>query len=126
MSGPNYQQALRDFVGETLFLPTDDLERRETVLSAMASAPQYVMVSAFEALCAYDAASAARVTAPSLYIAADEAHPRSDMNRVREILPDMAFGQTVGSGHFCQLEVPDQVNAMIDRFLRVTLPDKAP
>jgi pimeloyl-ACP methyl ester carboxylesterase len=23
----------------------------------------------------------------------------------------------VGSGHFCQLEVPDQVNAMIDRFL---------
>jgi pimeloyl-ACP methyl ester carboxylesterase len=31
-------------------------------------------------------------------------------------------GKTVGSGHFCQLEVPEQVNAMIDRFLASTLP----
>jgi pimeloyl-ACP methyl ester carboxylesterase len=31
----------------------------------------------------------------------------------------LAFGQTVGSGHFCQLEVPDRVNAMIDRFLAI-------
>jgi len=28
----------------------------------------------------------------------------------------------VGSGHFCQLEVPDQIGAMIDRFLAITLP----
>jgi pimeloyl-ACP methyl ester carboxylesterase len=28
----------------------------------------------------------------------------------------------VGSGHFCQLEVPEQVNAMIDRFLAITFP----
>jgi hypothetical protein len=28
----------------------------------------------------------------------------------------------VGSGHFCQLEVPEQVNVMIDRFLASTLP----
>jgi hypothetical protein len=41
------------------------------------------------------------------------------LNRVRELLPELAFGQTVGSGHFCQLEVPDQVNTMIDRFLAI-------
>jgi pimeloyl-ACP methyl ester carboxylesterase len=28
---------------------------------------------------------------------------------------------TVGSGHFHQLEVPEQVNAFIERFLRVAL-----
>jgi pimeloyl-ACP methyl ester carboxylesterase len=28
-------------------------------------------------------------------------------------------GRTVGAGHFLQLEVPDQVNAMIERFLAV-------
>jgi hypothetical protein len=32
----------------------------------------------------------------------------------------------VGSGHFCQLEVPGQINAMIDRFLAVTLPRTHP
>ena len=88
----------------------------------MASAPQHVAVSAYQAMLDYDAASAPPVQAPSLYIAANEPHPRADMNWVREILPGLAFGQTVGSGHFCQLEVPEQVNAMIERFLKVTLP----
>jgi hypothetical protein len=27
------------------------------------------------------------------------------------------IGQTVGAGHFNQLEVPDQVNAMIEQFM---------
>jgi hypothetical protein len=34
-------------------------------------------------------------------------------------VPELLYGQTVGSGHFCQLEVPEQVNAMIDRFLAI-------
>ncbi len=29
-------------------------------------------------------------------------------------------GRTVGSGHFHQLEIPDQINAMIERFLAVS------
>jgi hypothetical protein len=33
-------------------------------------------------------------------------------------------GKTVGSGHFCQLEVPEQLNAMIERFLAVALRDR--
>jgi pimeloyl-ACP methyl ester carboxylesterase len=32
--------------------------------------------------------------------------------------PDAHFGVTVGAGHFHQLEVPEQVNAMIDRSWR--------
>ena len=34
--------------------------------------------------------------------------------------PNVMVAQTVGSGHFIQLEVPDQVNAMIERFLAVS------
>jgi pimeloyl-ACP methyl ester carboxylesterase len=119
LSGPGYQQAISDFITKTLLLPTDDPKRKEWILSSMASAPQHVAVSAYRALGEYDAAKTARVAAPSLYIAANEPHARADMGRVRELLPALAFGQTVGSGHFCQLEVPDQVNAMIDRFLAI-------
>jgi pimeloyl-ACP methyl ester carboxylesterase len=119
LSGPDHRKVIRDFVAKTLLLPTDDPERKEKILSVMTSAPQYVAVSAYLALGEYDAEKSARVTAPSLYIAADEPHARADMNRVRRLLPGLAFGQTVGSGHFCQLEVPDQVNAMIDRFLAI-------
>jgi pimeloyl-ACP methyl ester carboxylesterase len=39
--------------------------------------------------------------------------------RLMDIKPDLAVGITVGAGHFIQIEVPDQVNAMIDRFLAV-------
>ena len=30
------------------------------------------------------------------------------------------IGQTVGAGHFIQLAVPEQMNAMIERFLATT------
>ena len=119
LGGPDYRTAIREFVTRTLFLPTDDAARGEKILAGMTSAPQHVALSAYQALRDYDATKAARIRAPSLFIAADEPHGRADLNRVRELLPALAFGQTVGSGHFCQLEVPNQVNAMIDRFLAI-------
>jgi hypothetical protein len=39
------------------------------------------------------------------------------MRGLLDLLPDLRCGQVVWLGDFCQLEVPDQVNAMIDRFL---------
>jgi pimeloyl-ACP methyl ester carboxylesterase len=39
--------------------------------------------------------------------------------RLLAIKPDLEVGMTVGAGHFIQLEVPEQVNAMIERFLEV-------
>jgi pimeloyl-ACP methyl ester carboxylesterase len=42
-----------------------------------------------------------------------------DAVRLRAIKPDLEVGITVGAGHFHQLEVPEQVNAMIERFLEL-------
>jgi pimeloyl-ACP methyl ester carboxylesterase len=39
----------------------------------------------------------------------------------RELCPQLLTAQVAGSGHFVQLEVPGQVNAMIDRFIRIAL-----
>jgi hypothetical protein len=76
-----------------------------------------------ECLRDYDAAVVAEGCAvPALYIAANEPQPRTDMGRFHELVPWLIDGKTVGSGHFCQLEVPEQVNAMIDRFLAIALP----
>jgi hypothetical protein len=44
--------------------------------------------------------------------------PRMPPASIRERLPNIVDGCTVGAGHFNQLEVPDQVNAMIEAFLR--------
>ena len=41
--------------------------------------------------------------------------------RLSELKPDLEVGITVGAGHFHQLEVPEQVNATIERFLAISL-----
>jgi pimeloyl-ACP methyl ester carboxylesterase len=122
LRGPDYATVLRNYVSAALFLPTDDPVRKAQIPDGMGTTQQHVMVSAYQGLADYNANEAqGRLVAPCLYIAANEPSPRSDMNRVRELIPQMLYGQTVGSGHFCQLEVPEQVNAMIDRYLAVAL-----
>jgi pimeloyl-ACP methyl ester carboxylesterase len=121
LSGPDYAATLREFVAKVFFLPSDDAARKAGILDVMSATPQHVMVAAYAGLAEYDAALAAgRYRGPALYIAANEPSPRSDTARLRELLPQLQLGQTVGSGHFCQLEVPQQVQAMIERFLAIT------
>jgi pimeloyl-ACP methyl ester carboxylesterase len=123
LRGPDYREAMRQYAANSLFIPTDDGERKSLILQSMSSTPQHVIVSAFEGLRDYDPTEATGgLAVPALYIAADEAQPRSDMSRFHELAPQILYGKTVGSGHFCQLEVPEQINPMIERFLAVTLP----
>jgi pimeloyl-ACP methyl ester carboxylesterase len=116
--GPDYRSVARHFCDETFFLPTDDPARRARILDGMSAAPQYVMASSMQGLARYDSAAAlTALTVPMLFIAANEAKPRSDVARLRALCSTLMLGQTVGSGHFLQLEVPDQVNAMLERFI---------
>ena len=86
--------------------------------------PQHVVASAWEnGFFVYDsAAAAAACKVPVLYI--DAGTPNTDLSRFGELCPRLVTGKTVGSGHFVQLEVPEQVNAMIERFLAVALRDR--
>lgn len=118
-----FRELMGGFVSNVLFIPTDDQERKERIVQQMSSAPQHVVVSAFEGMRDYEPTEAGGVLAvPALYIGANEPQPRSDMARFREMFPQVLDSKTAGSGHFCQLEVPEQVNPMIDRFLASTLP----
>lgn len=117
LRAPDYREVARLIVG-SMFLPTDDQTRRERITEGMSSTPQHVMASALESIFACDTeAAAAACKVAVLAISADD--PASDFARFRELCPQLTLGQTVGAGHFHQLEVPEQVNAMIERFLAV-------
>lgn len=104
---------------ESSFEPTDDLERKEAVLTRMVSTPQHVVVSLFEQWRTADGAAAARACrVPFLYLCSSR--PRTDPSQLRELCPQLVTGQVVGSGHFMTLETPDQVNAMLERFLMIS------
>ena len=120
LKAASYRDALQEFVARAFFMPTDDSVRMHRILREMSAAPRHVAVAAFEGIRDYDPSEAASsIVAPILYVTANESPPRSDVERLHQLIPDASFGQTVGSGHFCQLEVPDQINAMLDRFIAI-------
>jgi pimeloyl-ACP methyl ester carboxylesterase len=71
-----------------------------------------------EAMGEFDGASAlSRTSVPVLSIGS--AVPANKSADLRRLCPSITVGQTVGAGHFNQLEVPEQVNSMIERFLAI-------
>lgn len=102
-----------------MFMATDDAARRERIVAAMLATPRHVAIAEWDALWVYDSdTDAAACKVPALYIGSHG--PVGDMARIREAMPHAIVAQTAGAGHFHQLEVPDQVNAMIERFLAIS------
>jgi len=117
---PAFREVARGLVENAMFLPTSDPALKERIVGGMAGAPQQVMVSAMEQIFAFDSEAAlAACRVPLLNLSA--AVPLVDTARLRKLRPEVVTGQTVGSGHFIQLEVPDQVNAMLARFLETSV-----
>jgi pimeloyl-ACP methyl ester carboxylesterase len=111
------QEPRRQFIEKALFLPTADRRLVEQVLSVMMAAPSHVAVNAMKGILAFDGpAVAARCKVPALHLAATP--PLNPPHMMSQWLPAVVNGWTVGAGHFNQLEVPDQVNSMIEGFLR--------
>jgi pimeloyl-ACP methyl ester carboxylesterase len=109
-------EAIREMLLGSMFLPSTDPALRDWITEAMLSRPRHVMASAWEQLRLVDGPGAARACAvPVLYIQA--AGEKPELGRFQELCPQAILGRTVGAGHFNMLEVPDQVNAMLARFL---------
>jgi pimeloyl-ACP methyl ester carboxylesterase len=118
LAGPGYRDAMRQTLEAGFFSRWDDPDRKARIVEAMLSAPQHVIASAWEGILKWDGAAAiAGCTTPALYVAGAEV--RTDLGRMLALCPSLITAQVAGAGHFMQLEVPDQVNAMLDRFFRI-------
>lgn len=108
----------RTAVAAGMFLPTDTV-RRQAIIAAFSAAPPDIAADVLRAMGEFDGAAVLRgATVPVLSIGS--AGPANSAADLRAACPQITIGQTVGAGHFIQLEVPDQANAMIDRFLTIT------
>jgi pimeloyl-ACP methyl ester carboxylesterase len=121
--GPEGPAGRRKFV-EQMFLTTDDAGRRAQIIKSMCAVPNDVAIPMVTAMAAFDSVAALRdCDMPVLVIGS--AVPTNDSTFLLEANPAITIGQTVGAGHFHQLEVPEQVNLMIERFLSV-MPARPP
>jgi pimeloyl-ACP methyl ester carboxylesterase len=111
------QEPRRQFIVNRLFLPTSDRRLVEDVLAVMMATPSHVAASVMRGVLAFDGPTvAAQCTVPALHLATTP--PLNPPHLMSQWLPTVVHGWTVGAGVFSQLEVPDQVNAMIEGFLR--------
>jgi pimeloyl-ACP methyl ester carboxylesterase len=107
----------RQFIVNRLFLPTSDPKLVDQVVAVMLAAPTHVAAEAMRGILAFDGpAVAADCKVPALHLAATP--PLNAPHLMSQWMPTVVNGWTVGAGHFSQLEVPEQVNAMIEGFLR--------
>jgi len=106
----------------------DDPLRRKIIfdsyiLPPCENTPQHVAYSAIRNFVLnHDPVPAARnCRIPMAYISADVplVNRARDLERLKELCPQLVVAKTLLAGHFNTLEVADQVNAMIDRFLSV-------
>ncbi len=98
-----------------LFLPTD-VARRAAIIQDMPALSPGVAGALIRAMGEFDGASAlGKVRVPVLSIGS--AVPANKPADLRNACATITIGQTVGAGHFNQLEVPEQVNAMIEQFM---------
>ena len=117
LDGPGWRGALRGLVTSRMLTAYDPPELRERVLHAVDEAPRNVAVPWFRNAYTWDASE--RVAAfdqPLLFV---HATSPADLARLQQLRPDVLLGRVVGSGHFLTLAVPQQVNAMLDRFLEI-------
>jgi pimeloyl-ACP methyl ester carboxylesterase len=117
------ERVLRDYYG-TFFGPSEEPALKAWILDEAVRTPPYVSSSVWEeAMVPWsDEEALRRCAAPMLYL--DAGTPNAGVARIMEIQPGLILGRTIGSGHSSPLVVPDQVNAMVDRFLAVGLHER--
>ena len=123
LEGPHWLEALRGYFGERMFVAFDSPDLRARILEDLGAVPRHMPAPLMRDVFSHDYSG--EITAalcPLLFI-----HSKipADLKRLRELRPDALVASVIGSGHYSHMVVPDQVSAVIERFIEV-LPSIVP
>jgi pimeloyl-ACP methyl ester carboxylesterase len=114
IQGEDFRQVLRNFL-DVASSPADDPDRKAAALGGIEAVPRHVVRAVWDAMQDWDPVPALEsLHIPLLYL--DHGQPDLEYGLLRRHCPQLVTGQTVGAGHRALQEVPEQVNAMLDRF----------
>ena len=117
LEGPDSAAARRAYV-DGMFLPTDDPARRRWITDMMCSAPLDVGIAVLRGVVEWNGVGALQLCNAPLLVLLSETGGSNDPARLLALKSNLQVGVTVGAGHFIQLEVPQQVTPMIERFVK--------
>ncbi len=118
MAGPDGEAVRRAYVEEAAAGTLDPAWKRR-IVETMCSVPLAEAAAGIRGVVAWNGLGALAMCRVPLLVLRARTGGSNDAARLLAIKPDVHFGVTVGSGHFNQLDVPEQVNPMIERFLAI-------
>jgi pimeloyl-ACP methyl ester carboxylesterase len=115
LESDGWRLALQDYFS-ALLSPDDPPDVRSKIVAELGGVDRNLGAQVMRAGMAADGSDAlARVRCPVLVIRRPETP--IDVERLQELQPQASVAESVGTGHWMTLSVPDQVNAVLDRFL---------
>lgn len=117
LAGPAWLEALRGYIAGRMFGPFDPPEVRRRIEQEVAALPAHMSAPLMRDGMSHDFSD--RLAAGKYPLLFVHAQVPADLARLRQLRPDAIVASVAGSGHFLTLIVPDQVNAMLDRFLDI-------
>jgi pimeloyl-ACP methyl ester carboxylesterase len=118
LEGPDGEAARRAWV-EAGVGPTAGADQRRRIVETMCSVPLSVAAAVIRGVNDWDGTSAFAGCKVPLLLLRSATGGSNDPARLLPFNPDFQVGVTVGAGHFHQLEVPEQVTPMLERFFQV-------
>lgn len=116
LEGSGWVEALQGFLVARNF-PFEAPALKARVADEIAHGPALLAATMVRDTLSTDwSAQIAAGTYPLMYIHGDIPF---QVDRLRQLRPDAVFGAVAGGGHYMSLEVPDQLNAMVRRFLEL-------
>jgi pimeloyl-ACP methyl ester carboxylesterase len=118
LEGPDGEAVRRAWVEDGVGT-TANAEQRKWIVETMCSVSLSTAAAGIRGVLAWNGVEALARCAVPLLVLRSATGGSNDPARLLPFKPDLHFGLTVGAGHFHQLETPEQVTPMIERFLRV-------
>ena len=117
LAGPGWLAALRGFIASRMFGPFDPPDVRARIAQEIAALPAQMPAALMRDGMSNDFSD--RLAAGKYPLLFVHAQVPADLARLKQLRPDAIVASVAASGHFLTLIVPDQVNAMLDRFLDI-------
>ncbi len=117
LRGPNYKEQAAKFI-DGMMGPEVSAVLREQIKTSMLSGPQYVAISAMEAMAEESIWKQDRIDVPVLAVLAKSPFwPADNEQFVRSIAPNLDYQMWDGVSHFLMMEKPREFNEAVIAFL---------
>lgn len=124
IDGPDGDMVRRAYV-EGMVMTNNDAAQKQWIVETMCSVPRRVAVAILRGVVAWNGVGAIQLCYVPLLVLRAKTGGSNAPARLLALKPDIHIGVTVGAGHFHQLEAPEQVTPMIEKFIQMAVRSSA-